>query len=136
MPHSTVHYRIINRNVIMFQNFIIVGLGGAIGSMLRYGVTILSAHLGIFMSGQAATLLVNILGSMLMGWITGMCQQSHWTLFLTMGLCGGFTTFSTFSMQNVKLLEEGYYITAVLYILLTLVLCVTSCIIGYAISSH
>ncbi len=120
----------------MWQNFIWVGLGGALGSMFRYGVTLLTAHFNIFMSGQTATLLVNIVGSMLMGWLVGVSMQNHWMLFLTMGLCGGFTTFSTFSMQSVKLIEEGHYLIGLLYIVLTLILCLTFCTIGYALGKQ
>lgn len=112
-------------------NFLLVGLGGALGSMLRYGMTLLCAALNL--SGNVATFGVNILGSFLIGLLTGCCKDGHLLLLLTVGLCGGFTTFSTFSMQNVQLLQEGKIGLAAIYIIATVVTCVVMAWLGYKI---
>ena len=115
-----------------FLNFIFVGLGGALGSMLRYGVTLLCATLSL--SGNAATFGVNILGSFLIGLITGCCKDGSLLLLLTVGLCGGFTTFSTFSMQNVHLLQDGKIGLAAIYITATVITCIVMAWLGYKLS--
>lgn len=113
----------------MFQNFFLVGAGGALGAMLRYGVTLVfaalqwSSNLGIF--------LVNVVGSMTMGLLMGACAQSPLLLMLTTGLCGGFTTYSTFSMQAVILLQQGKYAVALTYVLATALSCVAVAALGY-----
>ena len=112
----------------MIKNILIVGLGGAAGSMLRYGISLLTAAL----QGPAtmATLAVNIIGSFVLGGLTASCGQGSWMLFATVGLCGGFTTFSTFSVQSVTLLQQGRYAAGALYILATLVCCLLSTLLG------
>lgn len=110
-------------------NFFLVGLGGALGSMLRYGITLICAALNL--SGNAATLGVNILGSFLIGLFTGCCKDGSLLLLLTVGLCGGFTTFSTFSMQNVRLLQDGKIGLAVVYIISTVLACIVMAWLGY-----
>lgn len=110
-------------------NFFLVGLGGALGSMLRYGMTLICAALNL--SGNAATLGVNILGSFLIGFFTGCCKDGSLLLLLTVGLCGGFTTFSTFSMQNVRLLQDGKIGLAAIYIISTVVVCILMAWLGY-----
>lgn len=115
--------------MVKLVNFLMVGLGGAAGSMLRYGVTMLGSTLGI--SGNTATFFVNTLGSFLIGLLTGCCRQETLLLLLTVGLCGGFTTFSTFSMQNVRMLQEGRVGMAVTYILLTVFVCILMAWLGF-----
>lgn len=115
--------------MVKLVNFLMVGLGGAAGSMLRYGITILGSALGI--SGNTATFFVNTLGSFLIGLLTGCCRQETLLLLLTVGLCGGFTTFSTFSMQNVRMLQEGRVGMAVTYILLTVFVCILMAWLGF-----
>ena len=115
--------------MVKLVNFLIVGLGGAAGSMLRYGVTMLGSTLGI--SGNTATFFANTLGSFLIGLLTGCCRQETLLLLLTVGLCGGFTTFSTFSMQNVRMLQEGRVGMAVTYIILTVFVCIIMAWLGF-----
>jgi CrcB protein len=90
----------------MIKNLLLVGLGGATGSMLRYAVTLLIGS-SIF---PYATLFVNIIGSFLIGLVIAFCIKdesivNNWKLFLATGICGGFTTFSAFSMENMQLLH-------------------------------
>lgn len=110
-------------------NLLVVGLGGAVGSMLRYGMTLLFAFLNL--SGNLATFSVNVIGSFLIGILTGVCREGTLLLLLTVGLCGGFTTFSTFSLQSVRLLQSGNLWEAALYIIGTLVVCVAAAWLGY-----
>ena len=110
-------------------NFLMVGLGGAAGSILRYGMTLLCSALGL--SGNVATFAVNTLGSFLIGLFTGSCREGSLLLLLTVGLCGGFTTFSTFSMQNVRMLQDGKVGMAAIYIIATVIVCVAMAWLGY-----
>lgn len=113
-------------------NFLMVGLGGAAGSMLRYGMTLLCSALNL--SGNVATFGVNILGSFLIGLFSGCCREGSLLLLLTVGLCGGFTTFSTFSFQNVRMLQEGRIGDASIYIVATVIICVAMAWLGYRLS--
>ncbi|MGN0190406.1 MAG: fluoride efflux transporter FluC [Candidatus Cryptobacteroides sp.] len=113
----------------MIRNFIAVGLGGATGAILRYGLTLLAAAAGI--SGNIATFVVNVLGSFVMGCLAGICREGTWILFLTVGLCGGFTTYSSFSMQSVGLLQQGKWGIAALYVSGTLIACLLVSWLGF-----
>lgn len=106
---------------MMFRNFLFVGLGGACGSMLRYAVTLFCISLNI--SSNWATIAVNVVGSFLIGLFMGLLEQGTLMLFLTVGFCGGFTTFSTFSSQALTLLQSGQYFAGFAYILGSLILC-------------
>ena len=116
----------------MIKNFIAAGIGGAIGAMLRYGMTVLGIHL--HWSSNLATFLVNIIGSFVMGLLVSGYEQGTWMMMATVGLCGGFTTFSTFSVQSISLLQEGKWGQATFYILGTLLVCILmawlGCIVG------
>ena len=113
----------------MDKSYLLVGAGGAIGAMLRFGMNNLAVFLRV--PSQINTFVINILGSFLMGLLVASCNSSDWKLFATIGLCGGFTTFSTFSMQSVSLLQEGRYGIGALYIFGSAVMCVCSALFGY-----
>jgi CrcB protein len=115
---------------------LLVFLGGGIGAALRHGVNIGSAR--IF--GTAFpwhTLIVNVAGSLVMGLLTAWFafRTDFWTtqharLFLTTGILGGFTTFSTFSLDTALLWERGATFGAASYVLLSLVLSVGALFAG------
>lgn len=111
------------KNIFLMNNllnFLTVGAGGAIGAMLRYGLTLL-------LTGQPliATLTANVAGSFLIGLAMG-SAQGRVLLFLTVGLCGGFTTFSTFSAQTLNLIQSGSYLSALGYAAASVILCLAA----------
>ncbi|HRK98708.1 MAG TPA: fluoride efflux transporter CrcB [Alphaproteobacteria bacterium] len=104
----------------MILHFLIVGLGGAIGAMARHGINMASLK-GMGSDFPYGTLTVNIIGSLLIGIFAGcFAHFSQWTqemrLFLVVGVLGGFTTFSSFSLDSILLLEKGSYLPATFYI--------------------
>lgn len=100
-----------------------VAVGGAIGASLRFWISSWM-NAGSVSAVPTGTLAVNLLGSLVIGWLWGyfMTQSSvplRLQLFLVTGLLGGFTTFSSFSLENWQLIEQGYWKTAVLYLLIS-----------------
>jgi CrcB protein len=94
------------QNGNMLKDFLLVGIGGAIGSILRFFISILMKSVNPF---PLATLSVNCIGSLFIGILTGMAiKESHpnWHLLLATGICGGFTTFSAFSLEGMQLLQQ------------------------------
>lgn len=116
----------------------LIGTGGFIAGILRYITTIYFTKL--FPSAfPYGTFLVNILGCLLIGIVYGLSERlswftPEWRLFIATGLCGGFTTFSAFAYENVKLLQEGNYGYFVLYSTLTFVFGLLAVIGGSAIT--
>lgn len=123
----------------MWSNLLWVGLGGFAGSVLRYGVGIGIAALASARGGMRfpiATLAVNVVGSLLIGMLLRYVEQgSAQHLLGVVGFCGGFTTFSTFSLESVRLLREGHTSTALLYIGISLVLCIGATFLGMTIKT-
>lgn len=116
----------------MLKNFILVGLGGAIGSMLRHAAQlfITTKHFPF------ATLAVNILGSFIIGLVLALSIKddtflNNWKVFLATGICGGFTTFSTFSADNISLFQSGKYSIALLYIITSVVISILAAGLGF-----
>jgi fluoride exporter len=114
------------------KHFLLVGLGGAIGSILRYGSSLLIPA----KSFPASTLLVNVAGSFIIGAVWALSIKSQWfsdswKLFLATGICGGFTTFSTFSLENMQLLQQGKYALLTLYIGSSICLGLLAVMAGY-----
>lgn len=111
------------------QSYFLVGLGGAIGAMGRYGFGVMVGrlHAGSF---PFATLGVNVIGSLAMGLLIGLLAkftpawQGDIRLFVAVGMFGGFTTFSSFSLDAVTLIERGQVSLAVLYALASVVVSV------------
>jgi CrcB protein len=120
------------------QAFVLVGLGGALGAMARYGVGVAVGH---FWRNPfpLATLLINITGSLAMGLLIGWLVrhlppgQNEIRLFVAVGILGGFTTFSAFSLDVMTLIERGDVIPAVLYALGSVVLSVLGLLLGLMI---
>ena len=113
------------------KDFLYIFIGGGTGSVLRYIISMLWQHVSLHPKCEGvvfpwATFVANIVGCLLIGvfyqyserW--GLSIEAR--LLLTTGLCGGFTTFSTFSYEGVALLNAGYYTTYVLYVILSIAL--------------
>lgn len=113
------------------SRFLWVALGGALGAVLRYAVSLIPVRGGF----PALTLLTNLLGALLIGFIAGAAEISAPSpgliLFAKTGLCGGFTTFSTFSLESYTLIKAGQKGTAVLYIALSVGLCLLGIWLGH-----
>lgn len=97
--------------VFMIQKMLIVGTGGFIGSALRYIIQVYSARL-LSSTYPLGTFIVNITGCLLIGIIYAISEKGNlmgpeWRIFLTVGFCGGFTTFSTFAYDNLMLLRDN-----------------------------
>ncbi|WP_308549986.1 fluoride efflux transporter CrcB [uncultured Porphyromonas sp.] len=100
----------------MLRPLLLVALGGALGSALRYLTALLLArhYTG---SIPLATLVVNLVGCFLIGLLIGLCSETtHLRLLFITGFCGGFTTFSTFTAESYTMFREGAYGLALLYI--------------------
>ncbi len=116
------------------MGFLIVFLGGGLGAAARHGVNLLVARM-TSSSFPFGTLAINVLGSALMGAIIGYFalkgdSPQPWRLFLTTGILGGFTTFSTFSLEAVLLYERGEMAVATLYVAASVGLSVAGLITG------
>lgn len=90
---------------------IAVALGGAIGSLLRYSVSLWFLKYAQY-AFPYSTFTVNIFGSFLIGLVYALAEKhewlsAEWRVFMITGLCGGLTTFSSFAFENIKLLQEG-----------------------------
>jgi len=97
----------------------LVGAGGAVGAIARYLV-------GEFVPSERfpfGTLAVNVLGSFALGLLTFVAASTEVMLFVGIGVCGSFTTYSSFSVETVRLWETGSRLRAVIYALGTLCLC-------------
>lgn len=118
------------------MNFLFVALGGALGATCRYGLSLITVK----MDFPLMTFITNLLGAFIIGLIAGFAVRknvsSGLVLFLKTGFCGGFTTFSTFSLEALTLLQKGAYLTAGLYAVLSLVLCVAGVALGMLLTRN
>ena len=114
-------------------NVLFVALGGSIGAVLRYLLSIFMIQL-FGSSFPFGTLLVNLLGSFFMGTVYALGQLSHISpeikALVGVGLLGALTTFSTFSNETLLLLQEGLWHKAILNVLLNVTLCLFMVYLG------
>lgn len=115
-------------------NASVVGIGGFMGAASRYFVSTFINKLGTG-GFPVATLLINVLGSFLIGLLTqlllGLCPENkRLQLFLTTGILGGFTTFSTFSLETVNLFQNGKALFGTANIILSIAFCLAGVVLG------
>lgn len=121
----------------MLKHAIIVFLGGGLGSVLRYLVTKILNQDGFAI--PFGTFGVNILGSLVIGFVLGLASRteilsSNLVLFFVVGFCGGFTTFSSFAMENQAFLRSGDYLNFFFYCFGSILLGILAVILGLYLS--
>lgn len=123
---------------VTFANVLWVALGGAIGSSLRYGIGEAARRVPALAGFPWATLAINVLGSLVIGWFLRWSEMHEATVpmraFIAVGLCGGFTTFSTFASENAALLYGGQPAKALLHAFASVTLSVAAIFAGYALA--
>lgn len=122
-PSTCLFVIIIQKQTIV--NYLYVMIGGAIGALLRYGVARLCAGVNI-LAMPIGTLAVNLVGCFVLGILTGIGEtytgiSKGLLLMLTVGMCGAFTTFSTFSGETIKAMENGHVVNALIYVVVSVV---------------
>ena len=108
-----------------------IAAGGAAGTLARFGISAWMAPVTIRF--PFATLLINVVGSFLIGWLSGEwspVKDITMRAALTIGFCGGFTTFSTFSIETVRMVHGGDVRRAATYVLASVVLSVSAAALG------
>ncbi len=113
---------------------LLVALGGAVGSVGRYWTGILFA--GAFgLDFPLGTLVINILGSFVIGLADVAAGGSAIRLLIIVGFCGGYTTFSSFSLQTLELIRAGHPVAASINVLLSVAICLAATIAGASVGA-
>jgi len=119
----------------MLKQLLLIGLGGFVGSIARFLVSRLNTRID-WLSIPLGTLTVNVVGSFLIGFLIGISEKSpiltvELRMFLMVGLCGGFTTFSSFTGENLMLMRNGQFLPLFLYTGLSILLGFFAVYLGY-----
>ena len=122
-----------------FTNCLIVMFGGALGTLARYALSVLA--LPVSRQLPVGTIVINVTGSFIIG-LFGTLTLAHGRfpvsdnvrLFVMIGLCGGYTTFSSFSLQTLNLMNDGEWFRAGGYIVLSVVLCLIAVWVGHILA--
>jgi CrcB protein len=113
----------------------LVALGGALGSVARFVLTTLLSP--ISRQFPSSTILINVVGSFVIAYVAGRTTQhtnENVRLFVMVGLCGGFTTFSSFSLQTFELIQRGAAFGAIVNVVLSVTICLLAVAAGYALA--
>jgi fluoride exporter len=123
------------------MSYLWVTIGSALGGLLRYTITRLT--LSISNGFPMGTILINVLGSFVIGYFGTLTLHSgkyaaseNVRLFVMVGICGGFTTFSSFSLQTFDLARSGAWGRALANIALSVILCVAAVALGHRVAQH
>ena len=113
------------------MGFIFVAIGGALGAVCRYSISIIPIRTAF----PLLTLIINIIGTFLIGFITGMVNDrdnvsSDLILFWKVGFCGGFTAFSAFSLETYTMLERKEFLQGGIYVFLSFACCIFGVMFG------
>jgi len=114
---------------------LLIGLGGGLGSILRYLTQELSVRI-LPVTFPFGTFFVNVIGCFVIGLLFALTEKfagfsAEWRLFLITGVCGGYTTFSTFSLESFSLVKEGNYAYFLVYVLASVVVGILATVAGY-----
>lgn len=120
-------------------NLIAIFIGGGLGSITRYVVAILLRAYSI--DFPFATLTVNIIGSLILGFTIALFwNKAHWSdtvkIAITIGFCGGLTTFSTFSWETFDLIKNGEALLALIYAFISILVCMLAISLGAFLSKY
>lgn len=118
--------------------FLLICAGGALGSVARYLVSLLAARV-LGSDFPFGTLLANLVGSFLIGFVQHVALSSavfplDLRLFLTVGILGGFTTYSAFSYEAVRMVHEGAWVQAIVYVGVTTMFALVLCGLGILVA--
>lgn len=118
------------------MDFLFVAFGGALGAVARYAISLIPVKTGF----PILTLITNIVGAVLIGFIVGFTDNrdgisDNVILFWKTGVCGGFTTFSTFSLEACNLFENKQYTVGAIYVILSFGCCVLGVLCGKKLAS-
>lgn len=119
------------------KQLLLVGIGGFFGSIARYLASKLNTSWQ-FHNIPMGTFTVNIVGSLIIGFLTAALLKAGWMnqnlkLLLAVGFCGGFTTFSSFAGENFSLLQNGQYATAAAYIIGSIIIGIGAVFTGFVV---
>ena len=131
MSLTILHVKMTRSRKDKIMNFMSVALGGALGAVARYAISLIPVKSQF----PVLTLIMNILGAILIGFIVGITDKkqnvsSNTVLFWKTGVCGGFTTFSTFSLEAYELFEDKAYALGGIYAVLSVCCCIFGVFLG------
>jgi CrcB protein len=126
------------------MSYLWVMIGSALGGLLRFTIGKLAIPLDTALRGfPAGTVLINIIGSFVIGYFGTLTLQNgrfpasdNLRLFVMVGICGGFTTFSSFSLQTFDLMRSGAWGRALANVILSVVLCVAAVAAGHILAQR
>jgi len=116
------------------MNWILVFLGGGLGALMRFGTVALTTKWwqSVF---PLATLISNVVACLILGVTLALLREKiqsseGWYTFMVIGICGGYSTFSSFAKENIELFEKGNYLIGLLNIVLSITLCLAAVYLG------
>jgi len=124
-----------------FTTCLLIMLGGAVGTLMRYLISVLTT--GSPHELPWGTIAINISGSFIIGFFGTLTLSNgrfpvseNVRLLVMVGICGGFTTFSSFSLQTFDLMRNGYVVRALVNVVGSVVLCICAVALGHAVAAH